>query len=290
VAVTDDGACFLPFHREAFNAGVGRPVGAYLSDYHGIICPPDYQFSPVAVVRGAGLSAWEFNHLPASQTAFDRWVKVRAESAQVDLLRWERGSPKLSEENRKRRKLGRDLGPLELEFSSKDPAVFRQLLEWKSDQYVRTGMKDITKDPWVVDVLTDILACDDPAFSGVLTVLRAGGRIVAIHFGMQSDDVLHSWIPAYDVSISQYSGGIILLMNMLDEALDHGVKTFDFGRGAAFYKSRLSNTSVALAEGVVNATPLAGMMRGARKAASALIQKTPLRAPAVAVLNRLRGR
>lgn len=289
VAVVDDGVAFLPFHREAFNAGVGRPVGAYLSDYHGVICAPDYAFDPMALVRGMGLSAWEFNHLPATQTAFQRWVTLQAESTQVDLSRWEHGSPKLSEENRKRRKLGRDLGALELEFNSKDPAVFRQLLDWKSDQYVRTGMKDATKDAWAMQVLTDILACDDPAFSGVMSVLRAGGRIVAIHFGMRSGGVLHSWIPAYDISISQYSAGIILLMTLLDEAADHGVRTFDFGRGDAFYKSRLSNGAVLLSEGVVNATALAGIMRKARKSASALVQKTPLKAPAVALLNKLRG-
>src|SRR5437868_1055986 len=70
VAVADDGAGFLPFHREAYNAGVARPVGAYLSDFHGLICPPDYFFDPVKLVQGAGLAGWEFSRIPASQTAF----------------------------------------------------------------------------------------------------------------------------------------------------------------------------------------------------------------------------
>ena len=105
VAVVDDGAAFLPFHREAYNAGVGRPIGAFLSDYQGVISAPGFEFDAAALVRGAGLSAWAFNHVPASQRAFGRWAETRSESAQVEIAKWERGAPQLTEENRKRRKL-----------------------------------------------------------------------------------------------------------------------------------------------------------------------------------------
>src|SRR5262249_23399620 len=88
IAVAADGEAFLPFHREALNMGVGRPVGSHLSAYHGPIAGPGDAVDPVALVRGAGLSGWEFNHLPSWFESFRPWATGEAESTQVEIGHW----------------------------------------------------------------------------------------------------------------------------------------------------------------------------------------------------------
>src|SRR5689334_13547052 len=111
VAVIDNGDAFLPFHRGAFN--FGTPVGFCLSDYQGVVSSNDYALNPMQLVDEVGLSGWEFNHLPASQTVFLPWAEKGWGSPQVDISTWSQNPPKLSAERRKERKLTREIGPLE---------------------------------------------------------------------------------------------------------------------------------------------------------------------------------
>jgi CelD/BcsL family acetyltransferase involved in cellulose biosynthesis len=207
VAVVDDGEAFFPFHKERAGLGAGIPIGGKLSDYHGVVARPNYAWNAVELVRRAGLSGWEFDHAPASQVAPRRFARKEAESPCIELSGWatavsrkQRGDA----ENR-RRKLEREIGAVEFEFDCRDPAVFALCMQWKSDQYARTGLKDIMKVPWVQQVLSDIRSRSEPEFSGSLSVLRVGGRPVAAHFGMRSHGAFHHWFPVYDVEMSGYS-------------------------------------------------------------------------------------
>jgi CelD/BcsL family acetyltransferase involved in cellulose biosynthesis len=71
VAVLSDGdgiAGFLPFERHTL--GVGRPIGAGLTDCQGLIGPSGLDFDVRALLRACHLSVWEFDHLLAEQAAF----------------------------------------------------------------------------------------------------------------------------------------------------------------------------------------------------------------------------
>lgn len=292
VAVIDEGEAFFPFHNERIGMGIGRPIGGNLSDYHGIIARPGYECDVVELVRGAGLAGWEFDHAPASQTSLRRWVKKEAESPRIELSGWATaGSGKLrgDAENR-RRKLAREIGPVELEFDCRDPEAFRQCMAWKSEQYNRTGLKDIMQTPWVVRVLEGIRDRSDPEFAGVLSVLRAGGRPIAAHFGMRSFDALHYWFPTYDTELSVYSPGTLLLLAIGDAAAERGMASIDLGKGDAFYKARIANAATPLIEGVVVANALVAGLRDSRKAVGRWLRRTPIRKPLEILADRLRGR
>lgn len=292
VAVIDEGEAFFPFHNEPIGMGVGRPIGGNLSDYHGLIARSGYECDPVELVRGAGLAGWEFDHAPASQTSLRRWVRKEAESPRIELSGWATaGSGKLrgDAENR-RRKLAREIGPVELEFDCRDPEAFRQCMAWKSEQYLRTGLKDIMQVPWVMRVLEGIHDRSDPEFSGVLSVLRAGGRPVAAHFGMRSFGALHYWFPTYDTELSVYSPGTLLLLAIGDEAAARGMTSIDLGKGDAFYKGRIANAATLLTEGVVVSNGLAVMLRDSRRALGGLLRHTPIRKPLEILADKLRGR
>ncbi|TAJ70621.1 MAG: GNAT family N-acetyltransferase [Phenylobacterium sp.] len=292
VAVVNDGEAFFPFHNERLGMGVGRPIGSGLSDYHGIIAREPGVYDIRELVRRAGLAGWEFDHAPASQTALTAWVRKTAESPQIDLGGWAiAGSGKLrGDADNRRRKLAREVGPVELEFDCRDPEAFRQCLQWKSEQYARTGLKDIMQTPWVRQVLEGIRDRSDPEFAGVLSVLRAGGRTIAAHFGMRCFGTLHYWFPTYDTSLSVYSPGTLLLLAIGDAAVERGMTSIDLGKGDAFYKARVSNASTPLIEGIVVTSPWAAKLKGSRKALVRWLRRTPIRRPLEILADKLRSR
>src|ERR1700730_19289886 len=57
VAVIEDAEGFFPFQRDRF--GIGRPVGARMSDYHGVITRPGFSYDARQLVDRCGLSAWD---------------------------------------------------------------------------------------------------------------------------------------------------------------------------------------------------------------------------------------
>jgi len=253
VAVIDDGTAFFPFQRSWL--GFGRPIGGAVSDYHGLIAPPGYHCDIETLIRACGLRYWDFDHVPAEQRAFIPWRTVDTESFVVDISTCE--SP-ISGESRsryatKRRKLEREVGRVEVELESSDPEVLRQCIEWKSAQYRQTKIVDLFARPWARALAEGIAKTRGPDFSGMVSVLRAGGRPVAIHFGMRSNSVWHYWFPAYDPEFSRYSPGMLLLLDMMSAAPERGLTSIDFGKGNMPYKQQLSNRIVPLIEGSVAA-------------------------------------
>jgi len=290
VGVIDDGAAFFPFHREML--GIGRPVGARLSDYHGVIAQPEFEFDAAQLVRAAGLRLWDFDHVPAAQTAFLPAAKGHADSPQIDLdLPDAGGSAKLREQaSNRRRKLAREVGPVELEFHCTDAQMLQQCWNWKGAQYERSGFENIFSVPWMCAALSTIAASATPNFSGSLSVLRAGGRPVAMHFGMRSGNLLHYWLPSYDPELAVYSPGTLLLLAIMDAAPQNGVSVIDLGKGDAFYKSRLCNASTPLIEGTVTSGPLSPLLKQSRDTVRRWVRASPLRRPAEILIRRLRGR
>jgi CelD/BcsL family acetyltransferase involved in cellulose biosynthesis len=286
VAVIDDGSAFFPFER--CHDGIGRAAGGILSDYHGVIARPGFRFDPVEIVRRCGMRAWDFDHVPAAQTAFAPWAQVETGSPAIDLTQPAAGaSAKLREQiSRNRRKLG----VVEFEMESTDEAAFEQLLAWKSAQYLASGAVDLLKPGWIRNVVTALRVCRAPEFCGVLSLLRVDGRPVAAHFGLRSRGLLHYWFPAYDPAFRASSPGMILLLDMIEAAPACGVGTIDFGKGDANYKLRLANTRVPLLEGGVVASPWLRMWRRTNVALDRWIRRSPLLPIARNIRQAVRGK
>jgi CelD/BcsL family acetyltransferase involved in cellulose biosynthesis len=277
VAVINDGEAFFPFQREAGGFGVGRPVGSPLSDYHGLVSTADFTVDLKALVRQCGLLGWEFNHLPASQTWFRQWSTTEAESPVIELTTWSGGSPKLRDQAQNRlRKLEREVGPVEFDFDSRSIADLDQCMAWKREQIERTGIYNVMASrngQWIKKLLTQLFELRDDRFSAPVSVLRAGGRTVAAHFGMRYAGALHYWFPAYDTDLKVYSPGTILLLQIADRAKELGVTHIDLGRGESFYKDRVATGAVPLLEGRVVVSPLAVKLLDARKHLAKFVRK-----------------
>jgi CelD/BcsL family acetyltransferase involved in cellulose biosynthesis len=263
---------FFPFQRGGWK--IGRPVGHPLSDFHGVIARPGAEWNVGELIRGCGLAAWHFDHLPADQSPFHSWHQTVEPSFYHDLSRGfeayleqvrRHDSLEVSKLMRKIRSAERRIGPLRFEFPAADPAVFQKLVEWKTAQYRRTNFTNILGFPWVMDLLGDFLQRRDEAFAGTLSALYMGDRLVAIHLGLRSYEVLHDWIPAYDTAVSQFSPGLILYLELSRAAAAQGIRRIDRGKGMERHKKCFMTGATMMAEGLVTCGPLAGALEHARQ-------------------------
>ncbi|MFD0144626.1 MULTISPECIES: GNAT family N-acetyltransferase [unclassified Streptomyces] len=249
---------FFPYEKASF--GRGRAVGLGVSDCQGAVTRPGLAPSPRALLRLCGLSAWEFDNLEAGQAAF---LGEAAESfgspvidigegyaAYEDVLRAQ--SPKfLKTTLAKERRLGRQVGPTRFVFDERDPAALRTLMAWKSAQYRRTGRRDRFAKEWINTLVRRLHELRAPGCSGVLSVLYAGDRPVAAHFGLRSRTVLSCWFPSYDPEFAKYSPGLVLHLRMAEAAAAAGIGMLDLGRGDAEYKDALKTGELTVYEGSV---------------------------------------
>lgn len=250
---------FFPYHRTG--SGCAAPLGLQLSGFEGIVARPNVACNPGELIRGCGLSAWRFDHLPTSQHIFEPYVVLRAESPWIDLSggleSYSRGLGKaaahqLSETRRRIRRLTRELAAPRFEMNCCDPAIVDLLIRWKDEQCRRTGVASVFELPWVEPLLKRLLEPRDDSLRAMMSVAYFGDRVAAIHYGLRSGRVLHSMLPVYDAAFARHSPGLVLYYELIDRGESLGLRRIDMGKGDASYKTNLANGSCALAEGTVD--------------------------------------
>ncbi|MFC7012748.1 GNAT family N-acetyltransferase [Streptomyces viridiviolaceus] len=261
VAVLYDGreaAGFLPHERGPL--GQGRAIGLGVSDCQGAVLRQGLAPDTRALLRACSLSSFAFDNLEAEQGLF---VPYAAEEHTTYVIDVEKGyeayesvlraqSPKfLKTTLAKERKLGRQVGDVRFVFDERDPAALRTLMEWKSAQYRRTGRRDRFAQEWITRLVGRLAETRAQECTGTLSVLYAGGRPIAAHFGLRSTTVLACWFPAYDPDFAKYSPGLVLHLRMAEAAAAEGIGMLDMGRGAAEYKDSLKTGELPVYEGAV---------------------------------------
>lgn len=292
VAILYDGQYmvgFFPFEKGRL--GAGAPICSWPGSLsHGLVHAPGVEWNPRDLLRGCRLSVWQFDHLVAGQTPFERYQVATAPSPVIDLSKGfvsyhaqvKAKSPNLLRNlARCARNLARDAGEFRFVADSRDTSLMRILMAWKSEQYRRIGAIDRFDRPWVVGLLDALHSIHSDDFNGLLGVSFAGGIPIAAQFGMRFGHVFAGWFTAYDPHFSKYSPGIIQLMRMAEEFAAAGIGVIDLGEGAADYKERLKSYDVFVAEGFVTGrSALAGMHR-ARGASARWVGRTLFQHPRV---------
>lgn len=287
---------FFPFQRTMW--GVAKPVGGRLSDYHGVIAREGLDFSPTKMLRDCKLSAFEFDHLVASQKAWKPFHADLRPSPTIDVSegfesylenRRADNARLMTDSLKKEDRLTRQVGPLTFEWNTTEDAVLQLLFQWKSAQYNATGVTDIFSFDWTRKLIENIWKQgNSPQFSGVMCTLRAADRVVAMHFCMRSGSTLHSWFPAYDVDAAKHSPGLVLLTQMARHANQHGVHRIDLGKGDEQYKRSYANSEAMVAEGIVESHPFRSVIRKGWTTTRDLVKNSPLAGPARAPVRWLR--
>lgn len=295
VAVLRDGGRVAGFFAFQGRWGAGRPVAGRLSDHHGLVLEPGFTVDWHALLRACRLGYWTFDHLPAGQQPAGLAVRL-AVSPGLDLSAgfeaWRRrrldaGARRLGELPRKARKLAREVGPLRFEAHCRDLQVLRTVMDWKSLQCRRTGVRDCFEPAWARALVETVAGIDGEAFAGRLSTLHAGDTLVAAHFGMRSQRVWHWWFPVYSPAHAAYSPGSLLLLEVARAAAQDGHHLLDLGKGDEAYKSSFADATLPLAEGLVQRACLATQARAWRQRLGGWARSTPLVQPVLPLLRRL---
>ena len=247
----DEPVVFIPFQPRS-DSGV-EPVALEVSDCSQVISKPNYSFDPVALLKSAGVRYYSFDHL-FDQSGFDP-EKYSYYQDDCYLIRLQAGyeayvqdlnansSSLISQSNRKRRKLDREVGTVRFEYREPDLGLIEKMLAWKVEQLNHQGFQHCFDQAWVQTFMESQLTMKSNSAKGLFSVLYAGRDIAAMHFGTIGYQTINSWIPVVNPQHAKYSPAVILYLELARKADEDGVENIILGRGENQTKRRIANAS-----------------------------------------------
>jgi CelD/BcsL family acetyltransferase involved in cellulose biosynthesis len=263
---------FLPYHQRP--GGFARPIGSPLSDYQALIVRRDLAVDGADALTALGLSAFRFNGLVDPFAAFTGAVEAEKPAYVVDLDRpvaayleeVRAASPKRFKNFRRlASKLDREIGETTIVAPDRSQDAFDTLLQWKREQFHRTGGHDVLRPEWTRQLLQSLFEQRAGAFRGLMITLYAGDRLVAGHFGVRLNGVYHPWIASADPELAAYSPGQTFLWKAIEAMPDLGLTRYDLGPSHDHYKRHYGLSQVTVGEGLATAHTAAGRAAGARE-------------------------
>ncbi|MGA9659373.1 MAG: GNAT family N-acetyltransferase [Asticcacaulis sp.] len=243
-------------------AGALQPMGAPLSDYHGLISE-------------AGLSV-DFHQLlkvtKARRLDFQGWIgEMDAQAKGLVLQRRVAETPDgfqswYDEQNQQHHKFFKnvarcernvlkDFGGFDYSWERVTPTILNWVIAHKREQYSRCGLHDIFSCGWTHDLLNTLSQYEDDTYGLRAGVFRHEGKIVAAEISLMDKESVHLWFPAYDPAYYRYTVGILLTMAIIRDLADKGIQRFDFGTGGEDYKSPMTVAAGTCLEGNLQYAP-----------------------------------
>lgn len=265
----DKPVAFLPYQSAGKFAA---PLGAPMTDYHGVIKSADEPLGAANLLQAAGLGAFNFNALidaPAADSAIPLTVRSEHDAAAIDLTKgaeaWRaehNGSYRRSLKSLRRRIRNTEAsyGERRFVFRSKDRKVFNQLMAWKHTQFETTGKYDVLKAGWTTALLERLWDAPQNELHCDMHALYFGERLAAVDFGLTDGPTFHSWMVAYDHEFSNLSPGMQLLEGIIDEASALEYSKIDLGAGTDGYKKNYATESIRVKSGFIAVQGTAGKM------------------------------
>lgn len=291
----------LPYHRIG---RVGYPVGRFFNDAHNILQTSGASLNWMDVLAGLSLRSFDAHALVGGEQNLVESCGLRTVGAFASALgddsrqylrRLESQHVTIKRQPQKTRKLAREVGEVRLEIDCRCPDVLSHVVRWKRDQYARTHILDLFSPKWTRDLVFQLFnqqrdsGCyRDARLSGLCSVLWAGGKPVAAHFGMIERGRLHYWFPAYDPAYARYSPGTALFRHMVAAASDHGIHTIDMGYGEQPYKQKQTDVVSNVAAGCISRCKVHSTVRWIQKTALAFAHQAPMKERAKRIVRTLR--
>ncbi len=251
----------FPFQR--CRRSTARPVGLGINDAHGLVALPNARLSLREMMHECKVKSFPFHAAPRETSDIAEFQIGATRSYLADLtvdpLGYENylrnRSHTIDKQAQKTRRMIRELGPLRFEFDCRDSAMLQHLFDLKCEQYKRTHIFNILGVPWIRQLLTSLHQRPAPGLRGILNVLYAGEKPVALHYGMLEGNLLHYWFPVFDPKVSFGSPGTQLFLEVAREAAARGVTAIDMGYGEQPYKTKLTNVITEMCYGLVDENP-----------------------------------
>lgn len=267
---------FLPLQRIAGlrgKVGVFEPVGDVMTDYFGLVAAAGthLRIEKLLAATHGRVNAVLFSHLDETQARFGltgeeqraglrTWLGTPASDYWVNLRKSDKKL--VYDTERREKKLINEVGPVTFEWISKNPASdMAWLVESKKAQYTRTGKAQAPLfDSRKVALLNRLLQSSEENCQGILSTLRCGEEIIAVHFGLRCHDMMHVWFPVYHPKYASYSPGRILFKHLFLAAAAEGIQVFDRGEGDTQAKRDFSNETHTFSRGLWHVAGWRGLL------------------------------
>ncbi len=251
---------FLPYQGpKPGKSHFARPIGAPMTDYHGIIHAADMALDPVAFLAQTGIGAFHYwalvgdhqNPIPGQK---------RDEACAMTLPegpeQWRNGRDSsyrrhLKSHRRRVRKAEETFGPRRFEFSSPDDHVFNTLIQWKKQKFAETGKYDVLGAGWTHELIETLWRRQSPDLRCEMHALYFGEELAAIDLGLTDGVTFHSWIVSYNGDFHSYAPGIQLLEGLIDASPDRGYQRIDLGVGLDGYKRHYATEDIQVSQGFI---------------------------------------
>ena len=244
---------FFPFQRRG---RLIQPLGAPLTDYHGMIAAAADRLTPDRLAERLGgvlrVGGWIVSEV--EDAGFLRRARMTTDTTggrQALIERLDGRNPRFAKNVRRMwRGLERDHGPPVFVWDDRDPAVLDWIIGLKRDQYRRTRRHDVFACGWTRDLLHQLHAGFADGFGVRVASLRtASGALVAAEASLDDGRILHLWFPTYSPDFTRYGPGLLLTRRELEQAAGDGYRLADFGVGDAGYKSAMADAAGPAFEG-----------------------------------------
>ncbi len=272
----------LPFQGERF----ARPVGAPMTDYHGLICGPDYKYSLNDILENTSVGAYHFSALIDGQDKDVEEIQrgaVMAFPDGQDAWRDAQGRSfrkHIKDLGRRIRKATEEVGEPRFVAHSQNENEFNALITLKMQQYKESQYYNILGAGWTLDLLRTLWKKGKEADLRVdMHSLYFGDKLVAIDTGLVDGATYHSWIVAYATEFRQYSPGTQLLNHIMLSSDGFGYSRIDLGTGLGGYKKYYATEDVRTASGFAAISGPAAKLSKVYDAAERLGQKRLSDAP-----------
>ena len=235
--------------------GLARPIGAPFDDYSGPILSRDIDCDLVTLLELAGLSAYQ------AFGALDPWDRLApsasdenssAQSIEPEhhvirpgdlsddaFLEQQRSAHAKRFKNFRRlqNRAEREVGDLQLRWGQPEPDALNSLLRFKGQQFIESGLVNLVEATDARRVLDAVAASEN----GFLVTLWFEGQLISGHFGIRVGEAFHPWVAAFDPAFSDYSPGNLLIMQIIKNMREMGLKTYDLAQGHDHYKKYFCN-------------------------------------------------
>lgn len=245
---------FFPFQRRG---RLIQPLGAPMTDYHGVIAAAGEGLDPATVARRLGgvLRAGGWVSPVGAPPGFIARTRLATDvtggrEAAVARLE-ERGQRVFKNMRRLRRGFEREHGEPVFTWDDRDPAALEWIIALKREQYRRTRRHDVFACGWTADLLRTLFETRTADFGLRVSSLRTGaGQLVAAEASLDDGRILHLWFPAYDPAFARFGLGTLLTRLEQEQAAEEGYVSVDFGAGDEGYKTALAEPAGVVFEGV----------------------------------------
>lgn len=264
VVVLREGDVAVGFFPYGKSGAAVHPAGTPLSLCQAVVAESGCCWDGLELLRATGSHRLTFDQWIPDQEEATLFCGVDVHCPYVDLSQGfdaylaskrAQGSDLFKDVGRKSRKLARTHGAVRCELIQ-DPQVIEQLIQWKSAQCERTQVADLFRFRWPTELIRASIMHATDACGGLMWGLYAGQQPIALTLVLRSYAYAHGWVMAFDEQYSQFSPGMILLHEVLQDLPTRGITRLDMGKGVYGYKRRIMSGTTSVREGIIDGRPL----------------------------------